>query len=253
MRWLHPDRGSVGPDGFIEVAEETGLIVPVGAWVLHEACCQVATWSREFMLDERFSVAVKLSARQLAQPTLVEQVGAALDLAGVPRGRISLEIAESVLMADTTVEIVQALKSLGVRLSIDDFGTGYSSLGYLKRFPVDTVKVDRSFVDGLGTDPEDSAIVAAVVSLGHALASTSRPKGSRPSASSTSSWRCAATKRKGSCSLGILLRPTSRRCSGRRSITSARSARGPVNAAETRTESPRNLPPSHSRHRLTGR
>ena len=169
MRWLHPERGLMGPDSFIGLAEESGLIVPLGAWVLDEACRQLAVWTHEFALDEPFSVAVNLSARQLAQPDLVDQVGAALDRAGVPHDRIGLEITESVLMAETTVEVVQALKSLGVRLSIDDFGTGYSSLGYLKRFPVDTVKVDRSFVDGLGTDPEDSAIVAAVVSLGRAL------------------------------------------------------------------------------------
>jgi EAL domain-containing protein (putative c-di-GMP-specific phosphodiesterase class I) len=114
-------------------------------------------------------MAVNLSGRQFAHSDIVGQVSAALERTGVPPELVCLEITESVLMAEHTIETVVALRGLGVRLSIDDFGTGYSSLGYLRRYPVDTVKVDRSFVDGLGAESEDSAIVAAVVGLGHAL------------------------------------------------------------------------------------
>ena len=174
VRWQHPERGLVAPYEFITLAEETGLIVPLGAWVLEEACRQVARWQRDFRADDSFIVSVNLSARQLAQPDLVASVANALERAGADARNLCLEITESVLMDDAegTIGSITALKSLGVKLSIDDFGTGYSSLGYLKRFPVDSVKVDQSFVDGLGSDPEDSAIVAAVISLGHALGLT---------------------------------------------------------------------------------
>ncbi len=169
VRWQHPDRGLVAPDAFIELAEETGLIVPIGAWVLEESCRQLMEWRAGGQVSETFTMAVNLSARQLAQADLVGQVAAALERTGAPPAQVCLEITESVLMAETTIEAIDALRALGVNLSIDDFGTGYSSLGYLRRFPVDSVKVDRSFVDGLATDAEDSAIVAAVVGLGHAL------------------------------------------------------------------------------------
>jgi diguanylate cyclase (GGDEF)-like protein/PAS domain S-box-containing protein len=174
VRWQHPDRGLVAPYEFITLAEETGLIVPLGAWVLEEACRQVAEWQKDLRADSSFVVSVNLSARQLAQPDLVTSVASALERSGADARNLCLEITESVLMDDAegTIGSITALKSLGVKLSIDDFGTGYSSLGYLKRFPVDSVKVDQSFVDGLGSDPEDSAIVAAVVSLGHALGLT---------------------------------------------------------------------------------
>ncbi len=169
VRWQHPERGLVAPDAFIDLAEESGLIVPIGRWVLEEACRQLVEWRTAGQVSDSFTMAVNLSARQLAQPDLVQQVADALERTGAPAERIYLEITESVLMAETSVDSMVALRALGVRLSIDDFGTGYSSLGYLRRFPVDTVKVDRSFVDGLGTESEDSAIVAAVVSLGHTL------------------------------------------------------------------------------------
>jgi diguanylate cyclase (GGDEF)-like protein/PAS domain S-box-containing protein len=169
VRWQHPDRGLVAPDAFIDLAEETGLIVPLGAWVLEGACRQLMEWRASGTVSPTFTMAVNLSARQLAQPDLVAQVAAALERTGAPPECVCLEITESVLMGETTIEGIDALRALGVNLSIDDFGTGYSSLGYLRRFPVDSVKVDRSFVDGLGTESEDSAIVAAVVSLGHAL------------------------------------------------------------------------------------
>ena len=170
VRWQHPDRGLVSPAEFITLAEETGLVVPLGRWVLEEACRQTAHWHR-VRGGGPFTVSVNLSARQLARAELVGEVAAALDASGVAPECISLEITESVLMEDVEASLgaIKALRALGVRLGIDDFGTGYSSLGYLKRLPVDTVKVDQSFVDGLGTDAEDSAIVAAVVNLGHTL------------------------------------------------------------------------------------
>ncbi|MFN8034496.1 MAG: PAS domain S-box protein [Acidimicrobiia bacterium] len=171
VRWQHAERGLVAPHEFIHLAEETGLIVPLGDWVLRESCRQIAAWQRSAHPTQQFVVSVNLSARQLAQADLLDQVTRSLEDTGADPSRLCLEITESVLMDDVeaTVQSLRSLRGIGVRLSIDDFGTGYSSLGYLKRLPVDSVKVDRSFVDGLGTDPEDSAIVAAVVSLGHAL------------------------------------------------------------------------------------
>jgi diguanylate cyclase (GGDEF)-like protein len=169
VRWQHPERGLVPPTEFIDLAEETGLIVELGAWVLEEAARQSARWQLEN--DEPFVVSVNLSARQLAQPDLAERVAAALDRTGAAAGNLCIEITESVLMddADATIAAIERLRSLGLRLSIDDFGTGYSSLGYLKRFPADIVKIDRSFVDGLGSNNGDTAIVSAVIGLAHAL------------------------------------------------------------------------------------
>ncbi len=173
VRWHHPERGLVTPSEFVGLAEETGLIVPLGLWVLEEACARAARWESLFARagTEPFFVTVNLSARQFANPSLVDQVRAAIDRSGVAPRSISLEITESVLMddADATMRALAQLEGLGVRLGVDDFGTGYSSLGYLKRLPVGMVKVDRSFVSGLGREPEDAAIVAAVVSLAEAL------------------------------------------------------------------------------------
>jgi diguanylate cyclase (GGDEF)-like protein/PAS domain S-box-containing protein len=170
VRWHHPDRGLVLPDQFIPLAEEAGLIMPIGAWVLEEACRQTAVWRDEHP-GSPFSIAVNLSARQLLLPDLVDQVVAVLEQAGLDPSHLTLEITESVLMEDVdfSIERLLGLKALGVRLAVDDFGTGYSSLSYLKQLPMDTLKVDRSFVDGLGTDPHDSSIVAAVVALAEAL------------------------------------------------------------------------------------
>ena len=172
VRWQHPERGLVAPDAFIDLAEETGLIVPIGMWVLEESCRQLMKWLANGQVTPTFTMAVNLSARQLAQADLVAQVAAALERTGAPPEQICLEITESVLMVETMIVYIDALRALGLRLSIDDFGTGYSSLAYLRRFPVDSIKVDQSFVEGLGTESEDSAIVAAVVGLGHALGLT---------------------------------------------------------------------------------
>jgi diguanylate cyclase (GGDEF)-like protein len=187
VRWLHPERGLIAPGEFIGLAEETGLIVPLGVQVLRDACRTAARWQSSGPLTRSQvaagaatwppsksrppRVSVNLSARQFSHPGLVKVVSDILNANGTDPASICFEITESVLMEDveTTTAALHGLKRLGVQLTIDDFGTGYSSLSYLKRFPVDELKVDRSFVDGLGTDPEDSAIVAAVVKLAHAL------------------------------------------------------------------------------------
>jgi diguanylate cyclase (GGDEF)-like protein/PAS domain S-box-containing protein len=161
VRWRDPARGLVSPGEFIPVAEETGLIVPLGAWVLREACREAAQL-RTFGWP--ITMAVNLSTRQLAHPGLVRLVADTLDEMGLEPSSLCLEITETVLMqdADRAVVLLEELKALGVTLSLDDFGTGYSSLSYLRRFPVDVVKVDRSFVDGLVDRPGDASIVAAV-------------------------------------------------------------------------------------------
>ncbi len=171
LRWEHPERGLLLPGEFIGIAEETGLIVPIGAWVLEQACRQVHRWEASLPDRPKLSVAVNLSGRQLSHPGLVDDVAAVIGATGVDPGQVELEITESVLMDDVemSADTLGRLKQLGVRLSVDDFGTGYSSLSYLRRFPVDLLKVDRSFVDGLGSDPSDSAIVEAIITLAHTL------------------------------------------------------------------------------------
>jgi EAL domain-containing protein (putative c-di-GMP-specific phosphodiesterase class I) len=169
VRWRHPERGIVPPSDFVELAEETGLIGGIGDFVLTEACRQVGEWVAAGTVDTDFSVSVNLSARQFEHEDIVATVRAAIDDAGIAPRQLCIEITEGTLMASGSAEVLGRLHDLGVKVAIDDFGTGYSSLYYLKRFPVDVVKIDRSFVDGLGTDADDDAIVTAVLSLGHAL------------------------------------------------------------------------------------
>jgi diguanylate cyclase (GGDEF)-like protein/PAS domain S-box-containing protein len=171
VRWEHPRRGEVAPAGFIPLAEETGLIVPIGEWVLGQACRQVAAWRGRGVLPEGFSVSINLSAGQLAQPGLAGVLDDALDDTAIDPRSVWLEITESALLVDAEAAIatLQALKDRGLCLSIDDFGTGYSSLSYLKRLPIDALKVDRSFVSGVVSDSEDHAIAEAVVALAHTL------------------------------------------------------------------------------------
>jgi EAL domain-containing protein (putative c-di-GMP-specific phosphodiesterase class I) len=171
VRWQHPERGLLSPDRFIGLAEETGLIVPIGQWVLAEACHRARAWQREFPGQPPLVMSVNLSARQLQQPNLVEEIAAALRESGLDPASLKLEITESVVMQDapSTLAKLHALKDLGIQLAIDDFGTGYSSLGYLKRFPVDTLKIDRSFVKAIGDDAEDMVIVRAVVEVARSL------------------------------------------------------------------------------------
>ncbi|MCB1248953.1 MAG: EAL domain-containing protein [Acidimicrobiales bacterium] len=168
-RWHHPVRGLLEAGAFIALAEETGLIVDIGGFVLGEACRQFGAWKRS--RPEPLVVRVNLAARQLSQPDLLDQVVAAIDAGGLEPRDLCLEITETALMDDPEwgLATLARLHDLGVRLAIDDFGTGYSSLAYLKQFPVDIVKVDQSFVQGLGVDPGDEAIVRAVVAMSDAL------------------------------------------------------------------------------------
>ncbi|HEY3365968.1 MAG TPA: EAL domain-containing protein [Symbiobacteriaceae bacterium] len=171
VRWNHPRRGLVSPAEFIPLAEETGLILPIGEWVLREACRHTKEWQETHPADPPLTVSVNLSGRQFQHPRLVEQIAAILEQTALRAASLTLEITESVMMQDVaqTAAVLQQLKALGITLAVDDFGTGYSSLSYLKRFPIDMLKIDRSFIEGLGTDPEDTAIVEAVITLAKAL------------------------------------------------------------------------------------
>jgi len=169
VRWLHPTKGMLQPASFIEIAEETGAISEVGNFVIREACSQLGRWIMDGDVSPNFTVSVNVSARQFEGSDLIEVVSQALALSGLTPSQLVLEITEGTLMEPASIDALRELHDLGVQVAIDDFGTGYSSLYYLKRFPVDIVKIDRSFVDGLGHDPDDEAIVSAVLGLGHAL------------------------------------------------------------------------------------
>ncbi len=169
LRWRHPSQGLVPPGSFIAAAERSGLIVPIGAYVIDEACRQMAAWREAGLRD--LGVAVNVSARQFAQGDLEELVRGSLERHGVEPGRLELELTESMLMEapERAIERLAALKRAGVRLSLDDFGTGYSSLGYLSRFPVDHLKIDRGFVEGVATEPNAAAIATSVIALAHRM------------------------------------------------------------------------------------
>ena len=171
VRWQHPTRGLVSPEEFIPIAEETGLIIPLGMWVLEEACRQIVAWHEQFPAKPPLTLSVNLSPRQFQQPSLVADVAEALRMSGLPAGRLRLEITEGVIMrdAEATIQTLWELKDLGLQLAIDDFGTGYSSLSYLKRLPLDVLKIDRSFVSGIGQSQEDTAIVHAIMALAKSL------------------------------------------------------------------------------------
>ena len=174
----------------------------MGAWVIREVCRQAEAWQLATPELAALAVSVNLSARQLAHPDLVETVAAALGESGIDPSTLALEVTESMLMDDPGLcsDVLHALRALGVQIAIDDFGTGQSSLGYLKHLPVDCLKIDRTFVEGLGHDPDDTAIVDAVVRLGHALGPRLPPKASKPTRSCASSRRSAATWAKASIS-----------------------------------------------------
>ncbi len=171
VRWEHPERGLLGPGEFISLAEKTGLIVPLGSWVLRQACRHAVDWQRARSSQQPLMLRVNVSARQLADDSLRDTVAEVIDESGIDPVWLCLEVTESVLIEDpeTSIRTLTELKKLGVKIAIDDFGTGYSSLEYLRRLPVDCVKVDRSFVRGLPDNEEDVAIVNAVIELGHAL------------------------------------------------------------------------------------
>ena len=171
VRWEHPERGMVQPLNFIPLAEETGLIVPIGRWVLHEACRQAAHWDAEAPDHPPLRVGVNLSPRQLADPALIDDVRDALARSGLHAGRLVLEVTETALMGDLDASIrrLQELRDLGVSISMDDFGTGYSSLAYLRRLPLDAIKVARDFVVNIENSPPDRALVRGILEFGHGL------------------------------------------------------------------------------------
>jgi diguanylate cyclase (GGDEF)-like protein len=171
VRWEHPELGLLQPEDFLEIAEETGLIVPIGAWVLHEACSQTARWCAELPHESPLSIAVNLSARQLADPDLVGTVESVLAATRLDPARLTLEINETVLVENRVqfAAVLHQLAARGVRICIDDFGTGQSSLAHLNVLPVHSLKIDRSLIEGLGTQRQESAIVSAIIGLGHAL------------------------------------------------------------------------------------
>ena len=169
LRWRIPSRGTIAPQKFIGLAEETGLIVPIGKWVLQTACAQNKAWQDEGLPP--IVVSVNVSARQFRQENIVQTVAEVLHDTGLEARYLELELTESMVMHDAAklVAMLDELKDLGVQISVDDFGTGYSSLSYLKRFPVDRLKIDRSFVEHIATDPDDATIVRTIIALGHNL------------------------------------------------------------------------------------
>jgi EAL domain-containing protein (putative c-di-GMP-specific phosphodiesterase class I) len=171
LRWEHPTRGLIAPLSFIPLAEETGLIIPIGRWVIETACRQARTWLEE-LPDSPLVMSVNLSARQFASPDLVDDIRGILDATRLPADRLELEITESTLLeeGEESATTLRSLRDLGVHLVLDDFGTGYSSLSYLRRLPLDTIKIDRSFIDGIDADTGSNLpIVQAVIALAHGL------------------------------------------------------------------------------------
>ena len=173
LRWRHPERGMVSPAEFIPVAEDTGLIVELGEWVLRTACAEAASW------PDHVRLAVNVSPVQLKCPTLPLKVAAALAASGLPASRLELEITEAVLIGDdeAALAILHQLRAIGVRIALDDFGTGYSSLSYLKRFPFDKIKIDRCFVSDIAEIDSSAAIVQSVVNIAAARNMTTTAEG----------------------------------------------------------------------------
>jgi len=171
LRWTHPKRGVVPPATFVPVAEESGLILPLGAWVLNEACEHGARWNAD-RGDKPITMTVNISGKQLLSDMLVPEVANVLRRTGLSPQSLILEITETVLMHETatTLDRLTQLKGLGVRLAIDDFGTGYSSLSYLQQFPVDIIKIDQSFIEGLRRGTNDTALVRTIIALAGSLA-----------------------------------------------------------------------------------
>jgi len=172
LRWQHADLGAVAPMQFIPVAEETGLIIPIGKWVLETACRQNVAWQIQGL--PRLSIAVNLTARQFADENLLPDVAAILAATGMDARLLELEIHESLLMRDVprALRVLTGLKDMGVRIAIDDFGTGYSSLSALKQFPLDTIKLDRSFIHDIGDVTADRDLASAIIAMGRTLSQT---------------------------------------------------------------------------------
>jgi EAL domain-containing protein (putative c-di-GMP-specific phosphodiesterase class I) len=171
VRWDHPERGLLDPDDFVPIAEDSGLVVPMGELVLERACRQAVEWQQQFPHTVPLRMCVNLSARQLSRPDLAETVEGVLGKTGLEGSRLTLDITETVyvkMLAANTI-ILDHLRKLGVRLSIDDFGTGYASLSYLRRLPADSLKIDKFFIKGFGYDHEDTAVVRMIIELAHTL------------------------------------------------------------------------------------
>jgi EAL domain-containing protein (putative c-di-GMP-specific phosphodiesterase class I) len=173
VRWRHPEKGLISPAEFIPVAEESGLIIPIGEWVLNEACLQAAQWPDEI------AVAVNLSPLQFKSGRLAETISQAIQHSGIAASRLQLEITESVMLDEneTNLKTLQEIRRLGAKISMDDFGTGYSSLGYLRSFPFDKIKVDRGFINDLPEGRESLAIIRAVAGIGRSLGITTTVEG----------------------------------------------------------------------------
>jgi EAL domain-containing protein (putative c-di-GMP-specific phosphodiesterase class I) len=173
LRWNHPERGVVTPDRVIPAAEKSGLIGPIGEWVLREACLMASTW------PDHISIAVNVSPVQFVHRNLIRHVKDALRISGLDPKRLDIEVTESALLADNemTLGMLGELRRLGVRISLDDFGTGYSSLGYLRAFPFDKIKIDRSFVNDLASRNDSLAIIKAVIALGRSLGISTTAEG----------------------------------------------------------------------------
>jgi EAL domain-containing protein (putative c-di-GMP-specific phosphodiesterase class I) len=169
IRWVHPQRGLISPDGFIPLAEECGLIGAIGEWVVREACRQARAWQEQGLAPMR--VSVNLSPSQFRGSGLIHSVRRALDEAGLDPRFLEVELTESAVMSDPeeSIAILEQLSAMGVLVSVDDFGTGYSSMSYLRRLPIDKLKIDRVFINEIASRPEDASIVRAIVSLAHSL------------------------------------------------------------------------------------
>jgi len=179
IRWQHPQRGLLDPSAFIAVAEDTNLIIPIGRWVLDEACRQLALWNAERPAETGLTMAVNVSARQLGHPSLPKDVADVIARHGIPPRLLTIELTETALLEEavTSGATLDTISALGVQLALDDFGTGYSSLGHLRRYPVNILKIDRSFVDGLDGQGGDDAIVGAVTAMARALGMTTVGEG----------------------------------------------------------------------------
>jgi EAL domain-containing protein (putative c-di-GMP-specific phosphodiesterase class I) len=171
IRWRHPDRGRMSPDSFIPVAEETGIILQIGGWVIRQAAEQLREWRQRYPAHASLSVSVNLSAKQLSQPNLVEQIERVVIASGIGPGALRLEITESAVMenAETASVVLGRLKAVGVQLSLDDFGTGYSSLSHLHRFPLDALKIDRSFIGRMTEEERSKQLVLTILTLSRSL------------------------------------------------------------------------------------
>ena len=213
VRWRHPDLGLLLPLEFIPLAEENGLIIPLGEWVLRTACAQNHAWQAGGL--QRIRVVANLSSRQLKR-SLVDTVNRALETADLEARYLGLELTESMLVNHERegTDTLHALRAMGLHLAVDDFGTGYSSLSYLKHFPLDTLKIDRTFVREIASDPDDAAITTAIIAMGHALGLRVVAEGSRdgsttePAAASRAVTRCRDIS-----SAGRSRRPSSPSCS----------------------------------------